>query len=145
MSYTRRSFIKHASLTLLLSDLRLFARSDDLQIAEIEVFPVVYPMIGRFKFFEDPQGEMQGRAAAIIKITASDGTEGWGESIPIPRWSYETLESVTTTIQNYLKPVLIGHNIFDLKLVTLALNKLVYASASLSAVNASSIFSSALS
>ncbi len=118
MSYSRRSFIKHMSLglssTLFLNNYHLHAQSDDIYITEIDVFPVVYPMMGRFKFFEDPKGEMQGRAAAIIKITASDGTYGWGESIPIPRWSYETLESVTTTIRNYLKPVLIGHNIFDL-------------------------------
>jgi len=132
MSYSRRSFIKQMSFglssTLLLTEFHLLAQSDDIHIAEIDVFPVVYPMIGRFKFFEDPQGEMQGRAAAIIKITASDGTEGWGESIPIPRWSYETLESVTTTIQNYLKPVLIGHNVFDLSGIHGIMNRTIAAS-----------------
>ncbi len=118
MSYSRRSFIKQLSYglssALLLSEFNLMGQSEDIHISEIEVFPVVYPMVGRFKFFEDPRGEMQGRAAAIVKITASDGTEGWGESIPIPKWSYETLESVTTTIRNYLRPVLIGHDVFDL-------------------------------
>jgi L-alanine-DL-glutamate epimerase-like enolase superfamily enzyme len=118
MSYSRRSFIKKMSYglssALFVNNFHLLGQSEDIRIIEIEVFPVVYPMIGRFKFFEDPQGEMQGRAAAIVKITSSDGTEGWGESIPIPKWSYETLESVTTTIRNYLRPVLIGHDVFDL-------------------------------
>jgi L-alanine-DL-glutamate epimerase-like enolase superfamily enzyme len=118
MSQSRRSFIKKMSYglssALLVNNFHLLGQSENIHIAEIEVFPVVYPMVGRFKFFEDPQGEMQGRAAAIVKISASDGTEGWGESIPIPKWSYETLESVTTTIRNYLRPVLIGHDVFDL-------------------------------
>jgi len=60
---------------------------------------------------------MQGRAAAIIKITADDGTVGWGESVPIPRWSYETLETVTTTIRHYLAPELIGQEVFDLQTI----------------------------
>ena len=93
----------------------LLAGQDPVKIDSIEVFPVNYPMKGRFKFFEGPQGHMQGRAAAIVKIMAEDGTVGWGESVPIPRWSYETLESVTTTIRHYLAPELIGQDVFDLK------------------------------
>jgi len=34
--------------------------------------------------------------------------------VPIPKWSYETRESVTSTIRGYLAPELIGHNAFDL-------------------------------
>ena len=78
MSQSRRSFIKKMSYglssALLVNNFHLLGQSENIQIAEIEVFPVVYPMVGRFKFFEDPQGEMQGRAAAIVKISASDGT-----------------------------------------------------------------------
>lgn len=92
----------------------LLSQYEPMGIAEVEVFPVIYPMKGRFKFFEGPQGRMQGRAAALVKITAEDGTMGWGESVPIPKWSYETLETVTTTIRNYIAPELIGHSVFDL-------------------------------
>lgn len=77
-------------------------------IGAIDVFPVNYPIKGQFKFLEG------GRPAAIIKVTASDGTVGWGESIPSHRWSYETLETVTSTIRNYLAPQLIGHDVFDI-------------------------------
>ena len=99
--------------SLLLNDTVIGAAPERLEIASIDIFPVIYPMHGRFKFFEDPAGKMQGRASAIVRITASDGSFGWGESIPIPKWSYETLESVTSTLRNYLRPVLIGENIFD--------------------------------
>lgn len=82
-------------------------------IARIEVFPLLYPVIGRFKFFERSDGRPGGRAAVLVKITASDGTVGWGQSVPIPKWSYETLETVTSTLQRYLIPELIGRDPHD--------------------------------
>jgi L-alanine-DL-glutamate epimerase-like enolase superfamily enzyme len=39
---------------------------------------------------------------------------GWGESVPIPRWSGETLEGAVACLRNYLIPVLIGQDAFDL-------------------------------
>jgi len=102
--YSRRQFLKYLSAgtatAFFGSYSHLLSALKSPKIAEIEVFPVNYPMTGRFKFFEGPEGHIIGRAAAIIKITADDGTIGWGESVPIPKWSYETLESVTTTIRN---------------------------------------------
>jgi L-alanine-DL-glutamate epimerase-like enolase superfamily enzyme len=83
-------------------------------IKSIEAYPVRYPTVGRFKFFEGPEGSPTGRPAVLVKITASDGTVGWGESVPIPKWSYETLESATSTIRDYLAPELIGWEPFDI-------------------------------
>ncbi len=85
-----------------------------MKIAEIKAFPVSYPTVGRFKFLEGPDGKPTGRQAVLVKITADDGTVGWGESIPVPKWADETLESTTTTIRNYLNPALTGHDPFDL-------------------------------
>ena len=50
-----------------------------------------------------------------MKITAGDGTVGWGQSVPAPRWSYETLETVNTTIRLHLAPELIGRDPSDLE------------------------------
>ena len=91
------------------------------RIETIEIFPVIYPTVMRFKFFEGPSGT--GRPAVLIKITADDGTVGWGESVPVPRWSYETLEGAATTIERYLKPVILGMNPFDLKGIHEAMNR----------------------
>lgn len=91
------------------------------RIERVEVFPVIYPTVMRFKFFEGPSGT--GRPAVLIRITASDGTVGWGESVPVPRWSYETLEGAVTTIERYLTPVLVGRNVFDLKGIHEAMNR----------------------
>ena len=92
-----------------------------LRIVRIETFPVIYPTVMRFKFFEGPSGT--GRPAVLVKITADDGTVGWGESVPVPRWSYETLESAVSTIERYLAPVILGRNPFDLKGAHDAMNR----------------------
>lgn len=89
------------------------AGNPKLSIERIEIFPVRYPMIMRFKFFESPVGG-GGRPSVIIKVTASDGTVGWGESVIIPRWSGETLEGAVACLKNYLVPILIGRSVFDL-------------------------------
>lgn len=81
-------------------------------IEKIETFPVVYPVAGRFKFFEGPKGQPTGRATVLVKITAG-GAAGWGQSVPSPRWSYETIETVLTTIERYLAPELIGRDPFE--------------------------------
>jgi len=84
-------------------------------IASIQTFPIVYPTVGRFKFFEGPRGQPSGRPSVLVKITADDGTVGWGQSVPTPRWSYETLETVDSTIRRYLTPELIGRDPCDLE------------------------------
>ncbi len=84
-------------------------RSPEIKIDRIDLFPVRYPMTGYFKFFTGPQGSA-GRAAVIVKITADDGTVGWGQSVPIAKWSYETLETATVVLEKYFAPVLIGHD-----------------------------------
>lgn len=78
-------------------------------VRTIEVLPVRYPVTGYFRFFTKPE-----RPAVFVKITCEDGTVGWGQSVPIPTWSYETLESVTGTIRQYLAPPLIGMNPTDI-------------------------------
>ena len=94
-------------------------------IVRIETFPVNYPTVGWFKFLEGPKGRPAGRASVVIKITADNGAVGWGQSVPAHRWSYETLESVQTTIVNYLAPELIGLDLFDEAAVRAAMDKII--------------------
>lgn len=83
-------------------------------IDRIDLFPMRYPMTGYFKFFTGPHGSA-GRAAITVKITAADGTVGWGQSVPIARWSYETLETATLVLHDYFAPVLIGRDATDIE------------------------------
>ncbi|MFO0931031.1 MAG: enolase C-terminal domain-like protein [Gemmataceae bacterium] len=96
-----------------------------VKIVRVETVPVVYPTVGRFKFFEDAQGRPTGRQTVLVKLTADDGSIGWGQAVPIHRWSYETLETVLTTIDRYLAPVLIGLNPFDVARAHQAMNRVI--------------------
>jgi L-alanine-DL-glutamate epimerase-like enolase superfamily enzyme len=49
-----------------------------------------------------------------VKLTAEDGTAGWGQSVPVSTWSYETPESALHTIRYYLAPVITGTSPFDI-------------------------------
>ncbi len=84
-----------------------------MKIQSIETTPVAYPTAGRFKFLEGPSIP-SGRPAVLVKITAEDGTVGWGESVPIPTWTYETIESVVSTINRYWTPQLVEKDVYDL-------------------------------
>ncbi|MGE3313254.1 MAG: mandelate racemase/muconate lactonizing enzyme family protein, partial [Limisphaerales bacterium] len=96
-----------------------------VKIARIESIPMLYPVVGRFKFFESTSGRPAGRPAVLVKITADDGTIGWGQSVPIPRWSYETLESVHSTITRHLAPELTGRDPFDVDDIQTAMNRAI--------------------
>ena len=101
------------------------AAHSKVKISSVESFPVIYPMAGHFKFFEGTLGRPAGRPAVVVKITADDGTVGWGQSVPIPRWSYETIESVHTTITRYLAPELIGNDPFDAEALHTSMNRAI--------------------
>ncbi len=101
MPLSRRAALELLGLGMAASALEPYAwaaPAAGTRIARIDVFPVRYPMRGRFKFFEGPDGSPTGRPAVLVRITDSDGAIGWGESVPIPKWSEETLETVTTTL-----------------------------------------------
>jgi muconate cycloisomerase len=86
-----------------------------MKIATIEVFPIALPMKAVLTL---PRGASHtpdvGRRSSVVKITADDGTVGWGESMPSPRWSAETLESCVAAQRRYLGPAIIGHDPFDI-------------------------------
>lgn len=109
---TRRGFLGIASAG--------FAWPAAAPIQKVEVFPVVYPVTGHFRFFPKPE-----RPAVFVKITCEDGTAGWGQSVPTHTWSYETPQSVSSTLREYLGPALIGLNPLDLAGAHKAMNRAI--------------------
>jgi L-alanine-DL-glutamate epimerase-like enolase superfamily enzyme len=89
-------------------------------ITRVEVFPLRYPVSGYFKFFSKPE-----RPAVFVKITLEDGRFGWGQSVPIPTWSYETLESVAGALRDYLAPALTGRDPLDIAGAHAAMNRAI--------------------
>jgi L-alanine-DL-glutamate epimerase-like enolase superfamily enzyme len=85
-----------------------------VKIDRIEIFPFRYPLTGFFKFLPRAPGRT-GRAAVVVKMTATDGTVGWGQSLPVETWSYETLEASVAALQDYYAPALIGLDPTDIQ------------------------------
>jgi len=112
---SRRRFLQACGavpLTTLWLPTRL-SSGDGSRIESLQVFALRYPMTGHFKFFTGPHGA-KGRASVLVKITTADGRVGWGQSVPIARWSYETLETVEVVLREYFGPQLLGHEAEDL-------------------------------
>lgn len=125
---SRREFIAGAAAAAGAAALGAAFRADGSEsrrIAKVETFPFSYPTVGRFKFFEDAQGRPTGRQTVLVRITTEDGVSGWGQSVPIPRWSYETLETVQTTIERHLGPLLIGRDPFDIEGIHAEMNRAI--------------------
>ena len=84
-----------------------------MKIESIEVYPLEYPTKLYFKFFTTPLGA-RGRPAVMIKLITDGGLIGWGQSVPISTWSYETPETSTIVLRNYYEPALKGHEVEDI-------------------------------
>ncbi len=111
---SRRQFLFTSGATAMIAGTAMGQRRElAVKIDRIEVFPLRYPMTGHFKFFTGPHGS-RGRAAVLVKITADNGVVGWGQSVPIVRWSYETLETAAIVLRDYSAPGLIGHDPLDM-------------------------------
>jgi L-alanine-DL-glutamate epimerase-like enolase superfamily enzyme len=89
-------------------------------ITRLEVFPISYPVAAHFKFLTKA-----GRPSVFVKITCENGAAGWGQSVPIPTWSYETTESVVSTLEKYIAPVLLGRDPFDIAGAHAAMNRAI--------------------
>jgi L-alanine-DL-glutamate epimerase-like enolase superfamily enzyme len=115
---TRRTFLRSSAATALAFALPAQARENAvaMKIARADVFPAIYPMAGYFKFFTGAHGT-PGRPAVFLKLTTDTELVGWGQAVPIPKWSYETLETSTTVLRDYFAPLLIGKDPIDLEVI----------------------------
>jgi L-alanine-DL-glutamate epimerase-like enolase superfamily enzyme len=104
---TRRQFLAASTLPVLAAGVGQAVATGTRKIARVEIWPLVYPMKGFFKFFHGGANK-GGRAAVLVKITADDGNFGWGQAVPIPRWSDETLETCVIAIRDYFAPAIAG-------------------------------------
>ena len=116
MIFTRRGLLQAALATAAARA----ARGAAPHITRVEVFPVSYPVSAHFKFLT-----RGGRPAVFVKITCEDGSFGWGQSVPIPTWSYETTESVVSTLEKHLAPVLVGRDPSDIAGAHAAMNRAI--------------------
>jgi L-alanine-DL-glutamate epimerase-like enolase superfamily enzyme len=96
-----------------------------VRIASVETFRVDYPIQGHFKFFAREDDRPPVRETVVVQLTTDEGSSGWGQCVPSPRWSYETVQTVETTLREHLAPVLIGRDPVDIEAIHAAMNRAV--------------------
>lgn len=85
-----------------------------MKITSVDIFPLRLPFKTEFRIARGSVGSPQAGAPHIyVRLRADNGAVGWGEARPSHRWSYETEESVVSTLRDYLAPVLIGRDPAD--------------------------------
>jgi hypothetical protein len=73
------------------------------RIVRFEVGRFDYDLAGEFKFFKTSV-----RPSIVVRLTDENGVQGWGQSVPVETWTYETAETVETTLRHYLAPDRLG-------------------------------------
>lgn len=91
-------------------------------IVRVEIGRFDYAVVGEFKFFKPgPDGRVT-RPSVLVRLTDENGVEGWGQAVPVPSWTYETVESVFTSLEFYLAELLIDREPADFAGLHAAMN-----------------------
>jgi muconate cycloisomerase len=97
----------------------------DLTIDRVETFAVALPTLRSFGVSGGSVATVGHPSIRILVKVSADGVHGWGEATPIPAWTYETAESIVTTIDRYLAPAILGRPAHDLDGVTIAFDRAI--------------------
>ena len=85
------------------------------KIAHVDVYPTAVGMKDIFNIGTGFVGDPESAGDHVfVKLTTDDGYVGWGEQRALPSWSYETTESITTTIRHHIAPLLLGRDPLNL-------------------------------
>jgi len=79
------------------------------RIVRVDIGRFDYRLVGEFKFFKTP-----ARPTILIRLIDENGVAGFGQSVPIETWTYETVESVESTLRHYLAAAILGADPSDL-------------------------------
>jgi muconate cycloisomerase len=95
-----------------------------MKIESIETIPVRLPLREVATLSRGVSRTLEeGKQVVLVRMTADDGTVGWGEAGPSRRWSAETTHSCYTSIRHYLAPSLIGCDPFDIVALHSTMNR----------------------
>ncbi len=78
-------------------------------IRSVELARLDYALVGDFKFFKGAR-----RPTLLLRLTDEAGLQGCGQAVPVETWTYETVETVESTLEHYLAPALLGADASDL-------------------------------
>ena len=94
----------------------------DSSITRVEAIPCRVPFRQAFVIGRGQVGTAGADGRHVfVRIETSSGHVGWGEARALPSWSYETVESITYAVRNYLAPLLLGRSPFELNALQAAM------------------------
>lgn len=97
-----------------------------MKITAVEVFLLHFPVKAVFVLaggVAATPGSPSPRV--LVKVSTDAGVAGWGEATPTPRWTYETSETIVTTLRRYVAPAVIGLEAWDLDSVHRAMERAI--------------------
>ncbi|MBN6033493.1 mandelate racemase/muconate lactonizing enzyme family protein [Amycolatopsis sp. 195334CR] len=97
----------------------------DLVVDRVETFAVALPTLRSFGVAGGAVAVAGRPSVRVLVKVSANGVSGWGEATPIPAWTYETAESIVSTIDRYLAPAILGRPCWDLDGVTAVFDRAI--------------------
>ena len=84
------------------------------RIRKVDVLPVGIHFRSTFRIgVGTVGGKSKPGSYVLVRAETEDGHVGWGMTLSIPAWSYETLEAIVGTLRHHLAPMAIGRTPFE--------------------------------
>jgi muconate cycloisomerase len=97
-----------------------------MKIAALETFVLEFPFRSPFLIAGGVAGHPgQPSARVFVRLQSEDGAVGWGEATPTPRWTYETTETIVSTLSRYLAPAVRGIELWDFDALHRAMDRAI--------------------
>ena len=97
-----------------------------MNIAKVEVFVLGFAFKSTFVLAGGVAGDADTLShRVLVKLTTASGVTGWGEATPTPRWTYETTETIVSTLRNYLVPAVLGLPVWNLDALHRAMERAI--------------------
>jgi muconate cycloisomerase len=97
-----------------------------MKIASVDVFVLGFPFKSVFVLAGGVAGDRNALSHRVfVKLTTESGATGWGEATPTPRWTYETTETIVSTLRRYLAPAVLGIPVWNLDALHRAMERAI--------------------
>jgi len=97
-----------------------------MKIAHVDVFVLGFAFKSVFVLAGGVAGDRNVLShRVLVKLTTESGATGWGEATPTPRWTYETTETIVSTLRRYLAPAVIGIPVWNLDALHRAMERAI--------------------
>lgn len=97
-----------------------------MKIAALDIFVLEFPFRTPFLI----AGGVAGRPGepsprVFVRLESEGGAAGWGEATPTPRWTYETTQTIVSTLKTYLAPAVTGIELWNFDALHKAMDRAI--------------------